>query len=804
MVKSFWKERNICITPTAYKMNLLKELSKEPTFYQIQFLTLSELKKQLFYEYKEDALYEFCQHFHLIPENGAVLLEAMYHITEEIDASLYQKKQWLKEHHLIIEHPTFLESLKKSNVMIYGYSEYEMNPYLDTLKKYTEVNYIDEEQVKYQPTVTEYETLEQEVVGVAENISILLSQGISPNHIFFVTSSNEYQSMISKIFHQFKIPFERNQPHALYEYQMVQELLKKISEKESLQQLPDILAELETKYPNEHPFYHQIFESITAIFNQYYKETRTLNEIKEILIYDLKRTHVKQEHNQNVVTEVDFKTTLFTSDDYVFILGANLGEFPTIYEDTDYLSDQQKTQIGLLTSLEKTVAEEKKIKQKIMYLAHAFISYKKKSPFKEYLKASFLEEFPTEKGEYHYTNHSYNTYLLNASLDEWIHFNHKNKDLMNRYGIEPIYYATYDNQFTGISKHIFQTYIPYVVLSYTTMQKFFECPFKYYVASILKINSPYEDSVSTLVGNLFHSILEQYFKKEKSLDKIIHQELEKVSFTPHQKQKFYQQKYEQEIKQLIERMELQQSHSELKPTFFEKTIEWIENKNITFKIFGKIDKIMTIDDGENSYVIVIDYKTGFWTKDLSKIIYGMNMQLLLYLYLTRKDEFLKKYKLGGAFIAPISLSIPNYVEGKTVEELLWKQSKLDGILLKRTEFIERLDTHYEISSYVKGIRVKKDGDFYASDRLLDATTLERLLTIIGTNIEVIEQEIEKANFKIAPKKFSSETNEKPSSCLYCPYRDICYLKPKDVIRLKEDKELEFLGGDLHDTNETSH
>ena len=168
-----------------------------------------------------------------------------------------------------------------------------------------------------------------------------------------------------------------------------------------------------------------------------------------------------------------------------------------------------------------------------------------------------------------------------------------------------------------------------------------------------------------------------------------------------------------------------------------------------------------------------------------------------------KEKKFQHYNLGGAYIESIATILPNYAEGKTLDDLLWEQSKLDGISLKRTEFISRLDTHYEISSYIKGVRVKKDGDFYASNRLLGEETLKELLKIVEKNISEIEKAVENADFKVAPKKFSSEMKEQISSCNYCSYRDICYLKPKNVVRLKEFKDLEFLGGEKHGTNQTS-
>lgn len=796
----------ICITPTTYKKRILQALSLENQFYHIQFLNKEELKKQLLYEYHKEALWKFTKQYDLLPENGAILLEAIYAITrEEQSRELYQKKEWLKEQNLLITHDAFLMQLKGQKIYIYGYDPYEMKFLEHILSQYTKVKYLLEEQKAYLPKITEYETLEQEVVGTFEKISELLANGITPNHIYLGKMNSDYKSILSKISHYFHIPIETRENHTLFEYDIIQHFLSMIEWEQPLSTLEEIIKQLKKTYPTHISFYHEIYDAIITIINPYYQKNRTFKELQEILLYELKHTKVKKEIYSNVIKEVDFQTTLFDPDDYVFLMGVNLGEFPPIYENQDYFSDKEKELLFLPTSLEMTSGEEEKIRKKIESLPHVFLSYKKKSPFKEYLPSSLIEQYREkniiiEKGEYQYSNHAYNAYLFNSSLDEFVNFNYKNEHLSNLYGIEPLYYNSYDNQFTGIHQEIFEKYVPYCVLSYTGMQKFFECPFKYYIASILKIAPPFLETPSLIVGNLFHAILEQYFQNKENLEQIINQELSKIEMTPREKKDFYFQKYRMEIKRLILLMEQQLERSSFIPTYFEETIEWLEHKNITFKIFGKIDKIMTIEDGENSYIIVIDYKTGHATSDLSKVIYGMNMQLLLYLYFISKDSRFSKYQLGGAYIESISSSIPNYTEKKTIDELLWEQSKLDGITLKRMELVSRLDHQYMDSSYIKGVRMKKDGDFYQSNRLLEPHILEQLLEIVKQNIEEVEEKVGTAQFDVMPKKFSSEIKEQVSSCAYCNYRDICYLKTKNIKTLKEYKNLEFL--ERRDSNDT--
>lgn len=782
------KEGNLLyITPTNYKKKLLQELSKEHQFYHIQFLTKEELKKQLLYEYHPKALWKFCKQFHFIPEIGAILLEAMYAIQNRSDNPiLYDQKKWLWEQKLIITHPAFLASLLKREIIIYGYDEYEMYFLHSVLKEY-DITYLKEDFKEYIPSITEYDTLEQEVVGVAEQISKLLQMNIPIDHIYLGSVNNDYKSVLSKIFHQFHIPLQQKTSHFLFEYQMVQEFLKMIPLNESIDKFSLLFSELEHTYPTTIPFYQTIYELLTSILSSYHEDGILFKDIKELLIYDLKKTKMPSQNYKNVVREIDFKSTLLKENDYVFLMGMNQGIFPTTYQDQDYFSDQEKNKLGLPTSIEMTRGEEQKIIHKIKSLPHVFLSYKKNTPFEEYLPTTFLEEWKEniQKGSYQYSNQSYNEYLLNSSLDRLIHFNEKNEHLKNRYGIETTFYQSYHNQFTGIHSNIFQKKVPSCVLSYTAMQKFFECPFKYYVGSILKITPPKIETTSLMIGNVFHSILEKVLQKPKEQERIIKEELNGITMMPENKKQFYIHKYHNQITYLITMIKNQEMQSSFQPKYFEKIIQWSEKKQITFQIFGKLDKIMS----DEKYIIVIDYKTGTATSDLSKIVYGMNMQLILYLYLISKEKTLNHYQLGGAYIQSILAPIPTYKEGKTLKDQLWEQGKLNGITLKRIDFIKQLDHRYETSSYIKGVRIKNDGDFYHSNHIIDSVTLDQLLENVKEKIEEMEVAIENADFKIEPKRFSNEIGEKVSSCTYCPYQDICYRKPNNIMRLKETQNI---------------
>ena len=69
--------------------------------------------------------------------------------------------------------------------------------------------------------------------------------------------------------------------------------------------------------------------------------------------------------------------------------------------------------------------------------------------------------------------------------------------------------------------------------------------------------------------------------------------------------------------------------------------------------------------------------------------------------------------------------------------------------------------------------------------------MNTLVNIAKEKIEQCINDISEARFDINPKV--DEDNN--IGCLYCKYKDICFMKKKDEIEIKKDKDLEYLGGD---------
>ena len=73
-------------------------------------------------------------------------------------------------------------------------------------------------------------------------------------------------------------------------------------------------------------------------------------------------------------------------------------------------------------------------------------------------------------------------------------------------------------------------------------------------------------------------------------------------------------------------------------------------------------------------------------------------------------------------------------------------------------------------------------------KVLDDVKMEALGNLAEDKITDAMKGIINANFMINPKRIGNDN----VGCKYCHYRDICFMSEKDIVDLKEYKNLEFL------------
>ena len=125
-----------------------------------------------------------------------------------------------------------------------------------------------------------------------------------------------------------------------------------------------------------------------------------------------------------------------------------------------------------------------------------------------------------------------------------------------------------------------------------------------------------------------------------------------------------------------------------------------------------------------------------------------------------------------------------------MEELKENMLKLVGYSTDQEEVLEKFDITYKDSSFINGLKKKKEG-FYAYSKVLNDKQMKNLDTLVSNKIENAIEKILEGDFSINPKRIGQNI----VGCEYCSYRDLCYKTEKDYIDLEKHQNLDFLGGD---------
>ena len=366
---------------------------------------------------------------------------------------------------------------------------------------------------------------------------------------------------------------------------------------------------------------------------------------------------------------------------------------------------------------------------------------------------------------------------LTKKLDNLIKFNIKDETLETLYSNYEIPYNTYDNKYTKIDKNDLLNYIDNkLLLSYSSLDNYYHCAFKYYINNILKLN-PYEETFYTIIGSLFHHVLENTLKNNDDYKKYWDEYISTLTLS--NKEKFFIDNLEETCKFTVETIKKQLEYSSLDQTKYEEKIYINKDKNTKVTFMGIIDKLMYKEEDGETILAVVDYKTGSTSIDLNKTIYGLSMQLPIYLYLAQNSG-LKNVKIAGFYLQ-------NIINKENNENNL----KLNGYSTSKKDILEQFDSSYENSNVIKSMRTKSDGEFYSYAKTLNETEINNLINLVDKKIEEGSTNILDANFKINPKKINGIN----IGCEFCKFKDICFKKEKDMVNLTEQDYKEFLGGE---------
>ncbi len=779
-------DNKILIINDNMKSSLLSLISSSDKLLNIKLITLSELKKKYFFDYNKEAIYYIRNKYNVISEVAKIYLNNLYYvydignIDDEKVIFLNKLKNDLEDNNLLIKNELFKDYLNNNEVVLFNlkYVDKFYDKIFDNLSYVTRYELSELDTKKH---LVICNNRNEEISYVASSICKLIKDGVDINNIKLCNVTSEYNYIIKSIFKMFNIPVNLNSSESIKGTTIV-----KIFKDNFDNGVEFALNEIKSliKTTNDKEIYKQLINIINS-----YSFIEDYSLVKSLIFSDIDNTKIKECKFKNAVNIIDIENEIIDKNDYVFLINYTEGVIPINHKDEDYLSDKVKKSLNLSMSYELNKNSLMSLISSIKRVNNLVITYPHYDGNKELYMSSYYDEdvLMLEDAGTNFENSDLYNKLQLVSL----------KDINKKYGVvsdelllldshyKDLDYLSYDNKYKTIDKDNMYDYLgKELTLSYTSLNEYYSCAFKYYLDYILRINK-FEDTFDTTIGNIFHKVLSECFIKKDDFENLWNNAVNNSKYEFNNTDMFFLSKLKNDLLLIIETIENQIKYTQFDKFMYEKEIKIKVNEelNITFK--GFIDKIMYKELNNQTIVAIVDYKTGNPNLTLNNSVYGIDMQLPIYIYLIKNSGIVSNVRIGGLYLQKI------LGNSKSIDDKI-NDLKLQGYSNSDENILSVVDRSYASSNIIKGLRVKNDGTFYSYSKVITDENIDFLCDIVKDKINEASNNILDCKFDINPKVI----NKINKGCMYCKYKDICYMKNEDIVNLEEVSNI--FGGDNHE------
>ena len=322
-------------------------------------------------------------------------------------------------------------------------------------------------------------------------------------------------------------------------------------------------------------------------------------------------------------------------------------------------------------------------------------------------------------------------------------------------------------------------------LSASKIEVYNRCPLSYFCSYILGIHRLQKAELDSLQrGTIVHFVLERVIGEfgenfasataediEISVDNAMDEYLKTVSgyeFLKSFEFKFAFDQMSKTLKILLKFMAEQFKNSDFVPVEYELTIDSREGKipslvlrfmgDNTAVLNGQIDRVDVLkqEDGKE-LVRIVDYKTNSKEFHLSDVLYGQNLQMLIYLYVLCSVEGSKFTNMEPAGIL--------YMPSKRGTETSSKSNNLmmNGMVLDDADVINAMDKEG------KGrFLFKKPTKERQNNPTITSEDFNTIFAFLEKKIKDTASDIRKGIFDLKPCDGRSD-----SACKYCDFKTVC-------------------------------
>lgn len=351
-----------------------------------------------------------------------------------------------------------------------------------------------------------------------------------------------------------------------------------------------------------------------------------------------------------------------------------------------------------------------------------------------------------------------------------------------------------------------------VYLSASRFEDYNKCPFLYYCKKGLRLYPPKKvDMDSPSKGTAIHYCLCEFLRNCKKDDFIRLKREDIFNKTKEYLKKYYEsdavggdfgktRRYKaafsrlaRTVTDILERTADEFRQNKFVPENFEYTIgrsgdesplELITSGGIKVYFEGTVDRVDVFEMNGVKYIRVIDYKSGTKVFEFTDLLYGVNMQMLLYLFaLTEKGHngLYSNSLPAGVLYMPAKDVAPKLERDSDDKEKAYDITyKMNGFVLEEREIIEAMEA--DIGGKFIPVKETKNGYSKRSSSIVTAKQLDNLRKYSYMLIEQTAEDMLDGKVEASPLKAPKSS----VPCEYCDYYPICGKYPPDEVRTYDD------------------
>lgn len=337
-----------------------------------------------------------------------------------------------------------------------------------------------------------------------------------------------------------------------------------------------------------------------------------------------------------------------------------------------------------------------------------------------------------------------------------------------------------------------------IQLSASALNRYQLCPFQYFCQDILHLFRRQKVQMAGAgSGSMIHYCLEQILK-QYDRDAFLALTPEKLlSSTVQYAEKFWENEMggdfsksfrEQAVyshvvsgmQELMRHLQEEFSHSKFYPRYLELPIspsskdfppvDLRTRDGQKICLTGSVDRVDVCQEADQLWVRVVDYKSDAKQFSIGNLLYGLDLQMLIYLFtITSPQTLLSAAKPAGVLYMPSGSAQSGLVRGEngSVQEYFEKTYRMNGVLLKDANLISLMEP---------------DGNGIYIPAQLDAN--HQLIEKSGTfvtweQMKHLREYVFQQMIHMAEQIYHGEIDANPlrlkekSGCTYCSYATIC-------------------------------